>query len=88
LEQYSGCGEGDIFERLASIQQEGSVEEYISEFEQWTAQIPRLPDDQYFGNFIHGLQEGIKGRVRSMHTMGPLPCSRRIKTESVAEWLK
>lgn len=37
LEHYGGISEGDIFERLATIQQEGSVDKYIKEFEHLTA---------------------------------------------------
>lgn len=76
LKRYGGIGEGDIFERLTVIQQAGSVEEYIREFERLTAQVPRLLNDQYFGYFVHGFKEGIKGHVRSMQVLGPLPRSR------------
>lgn len=45
LERYGGIGDGDIFEQLAAIQQEGSINEYITKFECLTAQVPRFPDD-------------------------------------------
>lgn len=41
-----------------------------SEFEYLTAQIPRLPDKQFQGYFLHGLKEEIRGKVRSMVAMG------------------
>lgn len=59
VERYGGIGEGDIFEQLASLQQEGSIDEYIQEFERLISQVRHLPDDQYCGYFIHGLKEGI-----------------------------
>lgn len=44
-------GEGDLFKWLAAIQQEGSVDEYITEFEWLTAPVPQLTDDQYLWIF-------------------------------------
>lgn len=76
LERYGNTSEGDVFEQLLSLHQWGSVDEYILEFERLIAQIPKLPDDQNFGYFIHGLKDDIRGRVRSMRAMGPLPRSR------------
>ncbi|KAK2417448.1 hypothetical protein QL285_039746 [Trifolium repens] len=70
LERYGGHGDGDVYEQLTELKQKGSVEEYITEFEYLTAQIPRLPEKQFQGYFLHGLKEEVKGRVRSMTVMG------------------
>ena len=72
LERYGGHGDGDVYEQLTELKQEGSVEEYITEFEYLIAQIPRLPEKQFQGYFLHGLQSEIKGRVRSLATMGDM----------------
>ncbi|MCI38305.1 retrotransposon gag protein, partial [Trifolium medium] len=69
LERYGGHGEGDVYEQLKELKQEGSVEEYITEFEYLTAQIPRLPEKQFLGYFLHGLKTEIRGKVRSLAAM-------------------
>lgn len=86
VERYGGIGEGDVFEQLASLQQSGSVDEYIQEFERLTSQVKRLPDEQYFGYFVHGLKEGIRGRVRSMRALGPLSRSRLMNLARAVEF--
>ncbi|GAU16969.1 hypothetical protein TSUD_37270 [Trifolium subterraneum] len=63
---------GDVYEQLTELQQRGSVDEYINDFEYLTAQIPRLPDKQFMGYFLHGLKEEIRGKVRSLTVMGEL----------------
>ncbi|GAU48703.1 hypothetical protein TSUD_303160 [Trifolium subterraneum] len=40
LERYGGHGEGDVYEQLTELRQRGSVDEYITDFEYLTAQIP------------------------------------------------
>lgn len=50
----------------------GTVEEYVQNFERLTAQVRKLPDDQYKGYFLHGLKSEIWGRVRSLIALGPL----------------
>lgn len=65
-------GEGSVFEQLSALRQEGAVEDYIQSFEGLVAQVPKMPDEQYMGYFIHGLKEGIKGRVRSLKAIGPI----------------
>lgn len=86
LERYGGIGERDIYEQLSSLRQVGSVDEYIREFERLTAQIRRLPEEQYFGYFIHGLKEKIRGRVRSMRALGPLSRSRLMNLTRAIEY--
>ncbi|XP_050906359.1 uncharacterized protein LOC127120018 [Lathyrus oleraceus] len=76
LERYAGLGEGDVYEQLTEIRQKGTVEDYIQELECLTTQIPRLPDKQYLGYFLHGLKDEIRGGVRSFVAMGPLTRSK------------
>lgn len=72
LERYGGVSDGNVFEQLSALQQEGTIEEYIEDFERLVAQLPRLPNDQYLGYFVHGLKGKIRGKVRSMIAMGPM----------------
>lgn len=69
LERYGGVSDGNVFEQLYALQQEGTIEEYIEDFERLVAQLPRLPNDQYLGYFVHGLKDKIRGKVRSMITI-------------------
>ena len=85
LERYGGLGDVSVFEQLSVLHQEGSVEEYIQEFERLVAQVPWLPDEQYLGHFIHGLREGIRGRVRSLKFLGPISRSRVLNVARVVE---
>jgi hypothetical protein len=70
LERYGGHGDGDVYEQLTELKQTGTVEEYIMEFEYLTAQIPKLPEKQFRGYFIHGLKAEIKVKVGSMVSLG------------------
>ncbi|MCH79689.1 Ty3/gypsy retrotransposon protein [Trifolium medium] len=72
LERYGGRGEGDVYEQLTELKQEGSVEEYITDMEYLLAQIPKLPEKQFRGYFIHGLKADIRGKVRSLVAMGEM----------------
>lgn len=85
LERYGGHGEGDVYEQLTELRQRGSIDEYITEFEYLTAQIPRLPDKQYQGYFLHGLKEEIRGKVRSLSVMGGLSRSKLLTVARVVE---
>jgi hypothetical protein len=61
------------------------VEEYITKFEYLIAQIPRLPEKQFQGYFLHGLQSEIKGRVRSLATMGDMSRMKLLQVTCVVE---
>ena len=65
LGRYGGHGEGDVYEQLTELRQGGTVDEYITEFEYLIAQIPKLPDKQFLGYFLHGLKPEIHGIDRS-----------------------
>jgi hypothetical protein len=59
LERYGGHGEGDVYEQLTDLKQSGTMEEYITEFEYLTAKIPKLPEKEFLGYFLHGLKTEI-----------------------------
>jgi hypothetical protein len=61
MERY---GEGGVYEELTDLKQDGTVDEYITEFEYLIAQIPKLPEKQFRGYFLHGLKAEIRGKVR------------------------
>jgi hypothetical protein len=44
---------------LTDLKQSGTVEEYITEFEYLTAKIPKLPEKEFLGYFLHGLKTEI-----------------------------
>ncbi|MCI13498.1 retrotransposon gag protein, partial [Trifolium medium] len=85
LERYGGHGEGDVYEQLTELRQKGSVDEYITDFEYLTAQIPRLPEKQYLGYFLHGLKEEIRGKVRSLTVVGDLSRSKVLQVARTVE---
>jgi len=85
LERYGGVGDGSTYEQLQALCQEGDVDQYIQEFEFLVAQIPKLPDEQYFSYFISGLKDELKGRIRSLKSIGPLSRGRLINVTRAVE---
>jgi hypothetical protein len=85
LERYGGHGDGDVYEQLTELKQTGNVDEYITEFEYLTAQIPRLPDKQFLGYFLHGLKEEVRGRVRSMAVLSDLSRGKLLQVARAVE---
>ena len=85
VERYGGHGEGDVYEQLTALRQVGTVDEYITEFEYLTAQIPPLPDKQFSGYFLHGLKADIKGKVRSLLAVGNLSRGKLLQVTRVVE---
>jgi hypothetical protein len=85
LERYGGHGEGDVYEQLTELKQDGTIEDYITEFEYLVAQIPKLPDKQFRGYFLHGLKPEIRGRVRSFAAMGELSRSKLLQVTRAVE---
>ncbi|XP_057444654.1 uncharacterized protein LOC130736899 [Lotus japonicus] len=85
LERYGGHGDGDVYKQLTELRQTGYVEEYITEFEYLTAQIPKLPDKQFQGYFVHGLKEEIRGIVRSLAAMGGVSRSKLLVVARAVE---
>ncbi|MCH80279.1 Ty3/gypsy retrotransposon protein, partial [Trifolium medium] len=85
LERYGGHGEGDVYEQLTDLKQTGTVEDYITEFEYLIAQIPRLPDKQFRGYFLHGLKSEVRGKVRSLATLGEMSRTKLLKVTRAVE---
>ncbi|MCH80537.1 Ty3/gypsy retrotransposon protein [Trifolium medium] len=85
LARYGGHGDGDVYEQLTELRHDGTVEEYINEFEYLTVQIPKLPDKQFLGYFIHGLKSEIKGRVRSFAAMGDMNRAKLLQVTRAVE---
>ncbi|GAU31427.1 hypothetical protein TSUD_221980 [Trifolium subterraneum] len=85
LRRYGGHGEGDVYEQLTELKQTRIVDEYITEFEYLTAQIPRLPEKQFLGYFMHGLKTGIRGKVRSLSVMGELNRTKLLQVTRAVE---
>lgn len=54
------------FEELKEIKQKGSVEDYIEDFEMFSAQCGRLSERQFLGYFVGGLRRDIKNRIRTL----------------------
>ncbi|MCH79346.1 RNA-directed DNA polymerase (Reverse transcriptase), partial [Trifolium medium] len=85
LERYGGHGEGDVYEQLTELRQKGTVDEYITDFEYLTAQIPKLHEKQFLGYFLHGLKEEIRGKVRSLTVVGDLSRSKVLQVARTVE---
>ncbi|XP_022631874.1 uncharacterized protein LOC111240668 [Vigna radiata var. radiata] len=64
LNRFGGGCRGTVFERLATLRQEGSVEEFVRNFEVLTGHMRGILEEQVFGYFIAGLREDVKGQVR------------------------
>ncbi|XP_017420235.1 uncharacterized protein LOC108330249 [Vigna angularis] len=64
INRFGGEFRGTIFERLATLRQEGTVEEFARSFEELTAQTRGIPEEQVLGYFLAGLREDVKGQVR------------------------
>jgi hypothetical protein len=74
-----------VYEQLTELKQGGTVDEYITEFEYLIAQIPKLPDQQFMGYFLHGLKSEIRGKVRSLATMGSMSRSKLLQVTRAVE---
>ncbi|MCH81241.1 Ty3/gypsy retrotransposon protein, partial [Trifolium medium] len=85
LERYGGHGEGDVYEQLTELKQDGTVDEYITEFEYLIAQIPKLPEKQFRGYFLHGLKPEVRGKVRSLASVGDLNRSKLMQITRAVE---
>ncbi|MCI76937.1 hypothetical protein A2U01_0098207, partial [Trifolium medium] len=62
-----------------------TVEEYITEFEYLIAQIPRLPEKQFRGYFLHGLKTEVRGKVRSLAALGEMSRSKLLQVARAVE---
>ncbi|KAF2287440.1 hypothetical protein GH714_040459 [Hevea brasiliensis] len=57
------------YERLATVYQEKSVDEYIDVFVALASQVEGLTDQQYLGFFLSGLREEIRVRIHSQDSV-------------------
>lgn len=64
---YGGRKFKNPFEELSVLVQTGNVEEFIEAFELISSQVGRLPEEQYVGYFMSGLQPEIQKRVRTLN---------------------
>jgi len=71
VERYGSRHFVNPFEELSDLRQNGSLEEFISKFEYLSAMVGRLPEAQYLGYFMGGLQPELRRRVRTFN-----PCTR------------
>lgn len=62
IKRYDGRHSGNELERLCSVRQTSSVDEYIDEFVELV--IPGLSTANYLGYFMHGLQSDIRVLLR------------------------
>jgi hypothetical protein len=49
------------------------------------AQIPKLPDKQFMGYFLHGLKGEIRGQVRSLAALGTMNQARLLQVTRAVE---
>ncbi|XP_014517361.1 uncharacterized protein LOC106774844 [Vigna radiata var. radiata] len=64
VNRFGGGFRGTVYEQLATLRQEGSVEEYVRDFERLLGQTQGLTEELILGFFLAGLREEIKGQVR------------------------
>lgn len=57
---FGGRNEGSPYERLATLKQEGDMEEYVRRFEVLIVQVLEIPEDQILSYFMGGLKDEIK----------------------------
>lgn len=64
--RYDGRHAGNEFERLCSVSQTTSIDNYIDEFIEVVTHVPDLSNAHYMGYFMHGLQPKIRARLRTL----------------------
>ena len=74
--RYGGGRSDNPYEELKDLNQTGSIEEYLSEFEFISSQVSRLSEEQYLGYFIGGLRPEIRRRVRTFNPINRLEAMR------------
>lgn len=63
MDRYGDHRSGSPFSHLKLLQQTGTMDEYIEEFEILMAHIPPMPEDQYMGFLLGGMKEEIQMEV-------------------------
>ncbi|PNX97560.1 retrotransposon-related protein, partial [Trifolium pratense] len=65
MARFGGDRLENPFEELKELKQSGTVADYIAEFELYSSQCGRLPEQQFLGYFVGGLRHDIRSRVRT-----------------------
>ena len=60
IRRFGGRERISILERLAKIKQQGSIEDYIQEFEVLVSQAPNVMEEQMLGYFMTRLQPKVR----------------------------
>ncbi|CAA0825193.1 Eukaryotic aspartyl protease family protein [Striga hermonthica] len=84
LFRFSTLTTVNAYEALKVTRQTGSVDEYITEFEAYVAQVTDLSDPHYLGQFLGGLREDIRIRIRddpSMNVYAAIRLARQVERE-------
>jgi len=74
--RYGGGRSDNPYEELKDLNQTGSIEEYLSEFEFISSQVSQLSEEQYLEYFIGGLRPEIRRRVRTFNPINRLEVMR------------
>lgn len=64
LRRFGGNGHGTVYERLATLRQSSSMDEYVQEFELLVAQASTTSEEQLLWYFLAGLRQDIRRQVR------------------------
>lgn len=67
IDRNGGRQSDNLFEELKDLQQEGSVEDYISAFEYITSQVRSLSEEQYLGYFLEGLKPKLRMKAKTFN---------------------
>ena len=70
LNRFGGMANLSPYELLAALQQTGSIDDYIDDFELIASMIPRKTKELYVGYFMNGLHKEIKklGKINGVFT--------------------
>ncbi|XP_039143060.1 uncharacterized protein LOC120280330 [Dioscorea cayenensis subsp. rotundata] len=68
LARFAGALAANPYEALATVKQNGSVDLYIRDFIEKSAQIQSWQEEAFTGQFLNGLREEIRAHIRSHET--------------------
>ncbi|WVZ04403.1 hypothetical protein V8G54_025209 [Vigna mungo] len=64
INRFGGGFRGTVYEQMATLRQDGTLEEFVRSFEMLLGQTQGLSEELILGFFLDGLREDIKGQVR------------------------
>ncbi|WVY92568.1 hypothetical protein V8G54_031656 [Vigna mungo] len=64
IRRFGGRDRGTVFERLAAVKQNNTVDEYIQDFEMLVAHTKVVSEGQLLGYFFAGLQGVVRSQIR------------------------